>query len=817
MKRMGFTYLAVWWITLVCSAQTYTISGRITDHQQQPLSGVLVALQGTSKGAVSDEGGLYQLSQVPEGLIRLEISFLGFETMYKDLAITADLVLDLSLRPAVYNLELIQVTHHLAGKNTPVTYKNLDLAALEKYNTGQDLPYLIRQSPSLLITSDAGNGVGYSGLRIRGSDPTRINVTINGVPLNDAESQNVFWVDLPDLASSTQTIQIQRGVGNSQHGAGAFGATINLNTDYIRREPHLSLSSAAGSFNTLKGTLEAGTGLLRDRFGVDVRLSRIGSDGYIDRARTDLNSIYVGGLWLGRNQSWRMVFMDGQEVTYQAWNGVPAQYRRDPLKRTYNSAGTERPGDPHPQEVDNYGQTHYQLIHQRQFTPAWNFNLTGHYTRGKGFFEQYKANQTLSDYMIKVDPDAALTSDLIRRRWLDNHFYGAIGHLKWQPAGAAGSSTWGLAWNEYLGRHFGEVTWGRQMGQAEQGQRYYDNDAVKQDFSTYWQGQWNTSLAWSWFADLQYRRVNYRFQGILDDGSLAPQRVTHHFFNPKAGVTWRPAPDLRSYLSFGIAHKEPNRDDYVDGNPAARPRAERLYNAELGIHRERPAYFWQVNTFYMLYRHQLVLTGQINDVGAYTRRNIPESYRMGLELDGAYQLTQRLGLRADITLSQHRIKKFTEFIDRWDDGTQEQILRKNTPIVLSPGLTGHYGLDYTLWKRQDRYRLTLSWEGLGASRQYLDNSGQRAASLPAYQVHDVFLSWRIQSVKAPEINITFQIQNVLNHHYASNGWIYRFRSSGYDPRPDDPYAELEQGDLYHLAGYFNQATRHFMLGVEVKW
>lgn len=816
MKKMGITYMVLW-MAFTALAQTHTITGTITDQHGQPLSGALIALSGTNLGAVSDARGWYQLTEVPPGLIKLVVSSLGYVNSYKDLTLSQNQVVDIILESATYNLELVEVTHHLAGQNTPVTYKNLDVSALDKYNTGQDLPYLIRQTPSLLITSDAGNGVGYSGLRIRGSDPTRINVTINGVPLNDAESQNVFWVDLPDLSSSAQTIQIQRGVGNSQHGAGAFGATINVTTDYIQREPHLSLSTTAGSFNTFKGTLEAGTGLLQDRFGVDVRLSRIGSDGYIDRARTDLNSLYISGLWLGPKQSWRMVVMNGSEVTYQAWNGVPAQYRHDPILRTFNSAGTERPGDPHPNEVDDYGQTHYQLIHQREISTAWDLNVTAHYTRGKGFFEQYKSRQTLADYSIQVPDEPEATSDLIRRRWLDNHFYGVIGTLKWASDDQRFGSTWGLAWNDYHGRHFGEVTWARRMGLAEQGQRYYDNDALKQDYSAYWQGHWNPSLNWSWFLDLQNRLVNYRFQGIQDDGIPAPQRVSHHFFNPKAGVTWRPAAGLRTYASIGVAHKEPNRDDYVASNPGSRPQAERLYNMELGLNRERKNYFWQINAFYMHYHQQLVPTGQLNDVGAYTRSNVPVSHRLGIELDGSYQLNERLSIRSDLTLSRHRIKQFTEFIDNWDEGVQDQIVRKNAPIVLSPDFTAHYGLDYKLWSKQDKHSLTVSWEGMGVSRQHLDNSGVRAASLPAYHVQDVFLRWHLHPRQARELKIIFQVQNVLNRRYASNGWVYRFRSTGYDPRPDDPYAELEQSDVYHLAGYFNQATRHFIFGIELSW
>lgn len=810
-KRLTFFMLLV---SEVCFAQTYTLSGQTMDEKNQPLSGVLLHIAGTTQGAVSDASGTYRLEYIPTGIHLLEVSFLGYETIRQSIHVSGQLTLDFILKPAIYNLDLIEVTHHLAGQNTPVTYKNLDVTALEKYNTGQDLPYLLRQSPSLVITSDAGNGIGYSGLRIRGSDPTRINVTINGVPLNDAESQNVFWVDLPDVASSTQSIQIQRGVGNSQHGAGAFGATINLNTDYVARKPHLKLSSSAGSFNTLKGTLELGTGLLNDRFGMDVRLSRIGSDGYIDRARTDLKSVYASALWLGRNQSWRAVFMDGQEVTYQAWNGVPAQYRRD--RRTYNSAGMERPGSPHPQEVDDYGQTHAQLIHQRQLSSAIDLNLTTHYTRGKGFFEQYKASQTLTDYQLELPGTPEATSDLIRRRWLDNHFFGLIGTVKWQPDPTTASATLGAAWNEYRGNHFGEVTWSRTMGTAEQGHRYYDNDAVKRDLSSYVQGLWTPSWMWSWYADLQYRQVNYQFQGVLDDGTPATQQVVHRFLNPKAGLTWRPSEHLRGYLSFGVAHKEPNRDDYVDSNPGSRPQAERLYDGEAGINQERSNYFWHVNLFYMHYRNQLVLTGKLNDVGAYTRINIPVSKRVGLELDGSYQFNKRLSIRGDMTLSNHRIKKYTEYIDDWDHGTQIAVARKNTSIVLSPALTGHLGLTYTLWQKSPQQTMQVSWESLGVSRQFLDNSGLTAAALPGYVVHDLFFRWQLQTPKSQAIQIILQVQNVLNRRYASNGWIYRFRSAGYDPRPDDPYAEIEQGDFYHLAGYFNQATRHIMVGVEYK-
>lgn len=708
-----------------------------------------------------------------------------------------------------------------AGSRSPVPHVNLSAEQIARIYTAQDIPYLLGATPSVVETSDAGAGVGYTGMRIRGADPTRVNVTINGVPLNDAESQGVFWVNLPDLASSASEIQVQRGVGSSTNGAGAFGATVNIDLSRVNPEPYAAVENAVGSFNTRRHSLQTGTGLIGGRWTFSGRLSTIQSDGYIDRARSDLRSWHASGAYIGERHSIQAHILSGAEKTYQAWYGVPAQYADDPALRTFNPAGAERPGAPYDNEVDDYFQRHHLLHYRLRATPALTLQLNGHYTRGYGFFEQYKAAQAFADYGLPdwQGGDTTLrTTDLVRRRWLDNHFYGATFALIWTPPvnppflAKSPQFTLGGALSRYEGQHFGDVIW---AGYAiPQNWIYYDNDALKDDANLYLKSEFFFSNGLSAMLDLQGRRVTYRFEGFDSELANVTQTDALVFFNPKAGLHWENRQGTAAYLFGGIANREPNRNDYVESTPASRPKPERLYNIEMGYRQKKQTWEIGANGFWMYYRDQLALDGRLNDVGAYTRTNIPHSYRAGIELDARWTPDARYGLQGSAALSRNRIRQFASFVDNWETGEQESFLLRNTPLAFSPDLIAFAAADARLWKRGDKEaRVTLAGKRVG--RQYLDNTGSASAALPGYFTADLRINFDFAAGRHSRMSLLLICHNLFDARFANNGWTYRFRSPNYDPRTDDPYAVADRSDLYRLTGLFPQAGRHYM--VALRW
>ena len=738
---MKFHVIAAWLtlFTSVCQAQK--IKGHIYDVTGNPIPQVLIENITSDRQTVSGKLGEFEL-EVPSFPAQIRFQHLSYEDELITLDSPPETSWIIHLSPASYQLDPVEIIHHWASRTTPMTFVNYQAKELEPFNTGQDLPYALRYSPSLWVNSDAGNGIGYTSLRIRGSDLSRINVTINGVPLNDAESQYVFWVDLPDFMSSTQQLQIQRGVGTSTNGAGAFGASINLNTQTVSSEPYAQVTGTVGSFGTRRASVELGTGLLKNKIQVDGRISTIHSDGYIDRARADLQSYYLSGTYVGKYTSFRLLGFSGKENTYQAWNGVPATYIDDPELRRYNSSGTERPGSPHPNEVDDYRQSHYQAIWNQKLSSFSDLNITLHYTRGLGYFEQYKGNQNLDDYGI-TDPNGQIkTTNLIRRRWLDNRFFGMA--ASWTMRKKAYDWTIGVAGNHYAGQHFGEVTWAGFMGTEEQGLRYYDNDASKSDVSAY--SKWDVAFSKDWhsYLDLQVRKINYNFLGTASDGRPLQQTVQLPFFNPKAGLSFTPSPTLKYYISFAIGHHEPNRDDYTESSAASHPLPEGLYNTEAGWEWNGKSASLGINLYHMFYRNQLVLNGQINDVGAYTRVNVAKSYRAGIEIQNRWVGWNSLEVLTNITFSQNRIKAFTDYVDDWDQGGQEAINYRQTPIAFSPAWVNNQQIRYYLWGHPDSDHFgSIQWGWNHVSRQYLDNTGIKSASIPGYWINDLGLMGRI--------------------------------------------------------------------------
>ena len=828
--RKFIVFFTILWLSGVAVAQ-HNLYGTITDQNGEPLPGAAIDINEGAYTNISDSDGFYMFRNLEKGTYKMVVSYLGFETIKKTVDINKrKTILDIALTPIVYVTLPVVVSGSWVNQNTPVTFTNVDKEEIEKLNLGQDVPYLLRWTPSAVVTSDAGTGIGYTGIRIRGTDPSRINVSINGIPLNDAESQGVFWVDLPDFASSVDQIQIQRGVGTSTNGAGAFGATINLNTTEVEKEPYLTLFGGAGSFNTFNTNIALGSGQLKNKFVFDGRFSKIDADGYIDRGTADLLSFYGSAAYLGDHQSLRLVAFHGAEVTYQAWNGVPVQYINDEKLRTFNTAGMEKEGVPHDNEVDDYKQTHVQLLYKRRINDNWDLDVALHYTKGKGFFEQYKAGEILADFNIEV-PHDSIASDLIRRRWLDNDFYGLTYGIHYSNPENKLGVTVGGALNNYDGRHFGEIIWTNFTGALAPAPRYYDNDAQKLDFNSYTKANYKVSSKLNGYLDLQYRFINYKFLGFDNDSSNVTQDDQLHFFNPKIGAVFQLNQSSRLYSSFGVANREPNRSDYTESTPASRPKHEKLYNTELGFRHEGTKSALGINLYHMNYNNQLAVTGAINDVGEYTRQNVKDSYRIGVELDGMIKITNGLSFNGSLTLSRNKIKKFTEFIDNWDywfqdfentppealEPIQFERIHKNTDLALSPNIIFGGALTYDILHSIKDHSLSFSLMNKYVGDQFIDNTSNNNAQLDAYFFSDFRIGYNLKTNLFKEIAFTLLIRNIFDARFSSNAWTYRYRSAEYDPRPDDPYTLLEEEAIYNQTGLYPQAGRNFLAGLTIKF
>lgn len=717
--------------------------------------------------------------------------------------------------------ELVIQTNRVSAASA-VPHNNFSAAVIDRVLQAQDVPYLLSSVPSLVESSDAGAGIGYTGLRIRGSDPTRVNVTLNGIPVNDAESQGMYWVDLPDLAASAAEIQVQRGVGASTNGAGAFGATVNIDLSKIDPLPGASVKSTLGSFGTRQISAAASTGLLHGKWAFSAKSSFLHSNGFIDRATTDLQSQHFSGAYVGEKQSLQFHFLNGREITYQAWNGVPEQFIHDERLRTFNSAGLEQPGSPYSDEVDHYTQRYYLLFYKRNLGGNWMLQLNGHFTRGFGYYEQYKAGQSYSDYGLSpwINGDTVISkTDLVRRLWLDNDFYGSTFALQYHTAAAA-ACLWqiGGGLSRYSGTHFGQVIWTENPIYAPKDYRYYQNDALKLDGNLYVRFEQEVFRGLNASIDLQERMVDYKFLGFNEQLEPANQQERLYFFNPKIGLNYSISNSWNFYCFGGIAHREPNRDDYTQSSPDSRPHAEKLLDMESGVKLHRNRLMASINLFWMQYRDQLVLDGRINDVGAYTRVNVPDSYRAGIELEAGWEATRRLKIAGNAAFSRNRIRHFTEYMDDWDTGAQVERRFSNTALSFSPDLVSRGEISLLMLEKHVRnggmLQMALSLSGKYVGKQYLDNTSNELAILKPYFTSDARLNTTIPINGQQKLDLILAFNNILNRKYSSNGWVYRFQSAGYDPRADDPYSVVETGNIYHEAGYFPQAGRNWMLTVK---
>ena len=780
-----------------------TLSGKIVDDQtNQPLPGASVRA-GSLRGTTTNEKGEFSLKNIPQEVEEIEVSYIGYET--KKHRTDGPEYNTLRLKRSVFVADEVVVSATRVTQKSAVAFTNVGKAELEKQNLGQDLPLLLNFTPSLVSTSDAGAGVGYTGFRIRGTDATRINVTINGIPYNDAESQGTFWVNMPDFASSVSSVQIQRGVGSSTNGAAAFGATVNIQTNEFRKESYAEINNSYGSFNTWKHTVKAGTGLIASRFTFDGRLSKISSAGFIDRAKTDLRSFYASGGYFGKKSMIRLNLFSGNEKTYQAWNGVPearlrgnqgellafiernylnernAQHLLQSSNRTYNSFLYEN-------QTDNYRQDHYQLVSSHNLNPNWTLNWNAFFVRGKGYFEEFREDDKLSNYLI-INQNAE-TADLTRRRWLDNRFYGTTFSLDYNNFKKTTANVGG-GYNYYDGDHFGEVIWTRTTPNMNP-QRYYFNKGKKTDFNLYGKIFYQFSDQFNAFADLQIRRVTHRISGTENSLNTVGADVNFTFFNPKAGLTYQLSENSSVYSSLSVANREPNRDDFTEAIAQNRPKPEQLLDWELGYRFQKGRFAGSLNGYYMGYQNQLVLTGQVNDVGNPVKTNVPKSYRAGVELELALALSKRWKWNGNATLSRNKINNFTELIFDYDSGDYLKINHGNSDISFSPNFILGSQLVYLPVKNMELALLTKY-----VSAQYLDNTSNETRCLEAYLTNDLRLICRFKS-----LTVSALANNLLNQTYESNGYTYS-------------YVAGSQTTTENF--YYPQAGRNFLVSLGLKF
>lgn len=768
----------------------FSISGKITDAESgKTLSGTTISLENTTRGTTTNSQGFYQLKNLKSGAYVLKISYLGFTKITKAIDLQKDETFDFSLQKSTFEADEVVVNATRANANSAMAFSNIGKEYLQKQNLGQDVPQLLNFTPSLVTTSDAGAGVGYTGIRIRGTDASRINVTINGIPINDSESQGTYWVNMPDLASSTNSIQIQRGVGTSTNGAGAFGATVNISTNEFRKDPYAEINNSIGSFKTRKSTIMVGSGLLNGKFTVDARLSKLVSDGYIDRASSDLKSFYISGAYFGKKSFVRLNVFSGKEKTYQSWYGLS----EDQLltNRTANFYT-------YPNQTDNYQQDHYQLLSSHVLASNWTLNLNLHYTKGAGYYEEYKEADKFSNYglpNIINGTETTKKTDLIRRKWLDNDFYGTTFSLDYQGNNKI-SATIGGAYNQYDGNHFGEIIWAKYAQNIPLGQRWYENNSIKKDFNLYGKLNYALSEKLNAFADLQVRTVNYNMKGIANKLQDITQQVNYSFFNPKFGLTYQLNNTSTVFGSYSIGNKEPSRQDFVDNAPKY-PQAETLNDWEVGYKTQLSKVALSVNGYMMNYKNQLVLTGKVNDVGEAIRVNVPESYRMGIEIEAGIQVTKTLKINANATFSNNKIKNFTETVPNYDGDADGINQFAETNIAFSPSTIMGSQILFTPLKN-----LEFGFLSKFVGKQYLDNTSNEKRKLNSYFTNDLRAIYTVKGKLLKEVNFSLLVNNLFNTLYESNGYSYSY-----------VYEKQVVTENY----YYPQAGTNVMCGVNLKF
>ena len=700
-------------------------------------------------------------------------------------------------------LQPVEVRSVRATQNSPFAKTDLTKADIAKINLGQDLPMLLQMTPSAVVNSDAGTGIGYTGIHIRGTDATRINVTFNGMPVNDPEEQAVYFVDIPDIASSTSSIQIQRGVGTSTNGAGAFGGTISINNLQQMDSAGVIYSGSVGTFNTFKNTLVAGTGMLKGGWQFDVRFSDITSDGYIQRASTNLKSMQFTAGWTPNSHtSFHFLFMPGTEKTGQAWDGVP----QDSLShnRTYNDLGLEASGNYYKNQTDNYMQNYYQLFGDHQFSSHLTLHAGLFLTRGKGYYEEYKVGEQYSTYglpnVMTPKGDTISTTDLIRQLYLDNYYYGGVFSLLYNKNKT--NLVFGGGWSQWENQHYGKVIWA-QNGGIPDNYEWYNHDAQKNDLNIYMKAEQGVGDV-LFTGDVQYRNVAYYINGFQDNPTLKPA-VNYDFFNPKAGITYlisnTSANRQKLYASVAVANREPNHDDY-ETDSVHLPKPETLYDGELGYEVTKRKWSAGANLYYMYYHNQLVLTGQINDVGAYTETNVASSCRAGIELQGSVIVTKWLRLAGNATFSQNKISNFTEYIDNYDSTAQTKVNHGTTDISFSPNVIAALTVAFTPFRFTNGNSFEMDFMAKHVGKEYLDNTSNNDRIIDQYTYCNLLFRYSMKLRRFREVIATLALNNIFGALYENNGYTYSY---------------IQGGSLNTQNSYFPQAGFNVLGGLTFKW
>ncbi len=808
-------FLATTMLAAASSFAQFSIYGTIKDSSANPVVGATIKITDTYKGTFSDNNGYFKLNNLDTSTYVIEISYIGYET--KKLTVenlTENREYKITLKESQQNLDELIVAATRVKENAPIAHSNIAYSDIEKNNLGQDIAFLLQNTTSLVSTSDAGAGVGYTGFRIRGSDGTRINVTVNGIPINDAESQGTFWVNMPDFASSTENIQIQRGVGASTNGSGAFGATVNLQTTTLKEKAYGEIATSYGSFNTQKYTTKFGTGLINKHWAFDGRASYIKSDGYIDRATSDLKSYYLSAGYYADKTSVKLVYFAGKEQTYQSWWGTPESRitgNKEDMEthamnngldsaQTHNLLNSGRTYNyyEYDNETDNYQQDHAQLLFSHQFSSKLSANAALHYTYGRGYYEQFRNQDDFSDYGL--DPfiagtDTITETDVIRRRWLDNHFYGTTYSLNYTSSKL--SLVLGGGYNSYDGDHFGEIIWMEYAKNTNIRDKYYDNNAQKEDFNTFLKADYLIGEKLTLFGDLQVRTIAYSTKGIDSDLREINVDTNFVFFNPKGGLNFQFNDKLRAYASVSVANREPVRTDFIDNPSDKQPKHEMLVDYEAGVGLKLKKLWLKANFYYMDYTNQLVLTGELNDVGSSRRTNVDKSYRAGIELEGTFLISKKVALNANATFSQNKIENFTEVL--YDYTTDFDVIENNytnTDIAFSPNVIAAASIHYNPIKQ-----VNLMVQTKYVGKQFLDNTSNNNRAIDAYQTVDARISFILLPNKMRELSFHLMVNNIFDTMYSSNGYTYSYIYN----------------DLITENFYYPQAGTNFLAGLVLKF
>lgn len=816
MKRI-FVLLLMQLGALWCSALplevdgTLCIRGRVVDVGGDPLVGATVLLDGYMLGASTNTHGEFVLSRLNAGSYYVTVSYIGYERVSLQVSVPQSQELVVVMRPTAVMCDEVVVSATRASERMPIAQSRMDHEVLKQRNDAGSLPLMLELLPSVVATTESGALVGNSSMRIRGTDMTRINVTVNNIPLNDAESQGVIWVDLPDFQASVDNVQVQRGVGSSTNGSSAFGATVNFLTTSTMAEPFTNVEAVYGSFNTLKASVRMGSGLVNHRFSFEGRFSHLRSDGYIERGGSNHRSMFLTGAWHGEKSLVRFNLIHGEEITDITWEGTPSTMLG--TNRRYNPAGEyiDQNGRIcyYPEQKDNYKQTHYQLIASHTFGNDLFLNLALHATKGLGHYEEYKVGKRFSDYglqpiVVFVDSVSKTIkrSDFVVRKMMDNVFYGAVGSLRYNVGTV--DATLGGGWNRYNGQHFGRMLWSAENQGIQSGYEWYRNRGLKTDWNCYAKLIWQPVDLLSFYADLQYRGIAYDLRGIDSDVEHLDQEHRWDFVNPKVGASVNINAQNVVYLSVSVANREPTRADLKDAQKGVvkfTPKPERLFDFELGYSLRHTILALQANLYYMHYRDQLVLTGELSDVGYALMTNVPRSYRAGCELIMGLKPLPWFRWDANLTLSRNKILNFVEYVDVYDDPEnwkplpQEVNSLGTTTIAFSPAVVGASILSVNVFKSVD-----LQWISKYVGKQFIDNTQNSSRMLSAYWVNNFKIDYRFKLKGTKSIVVQAIINNFLNAKYESNAWVYRAKF-------------LSDGSEYREDGYFPQAGINFALRV----